>query len=127
MNFIYNTGGREHYYKKSKNGDCVARAISIATKTDYKEVWEELCDIGKSLGQFSNSNIVWQMYLQNRGWHKNSLGKPMPQISALKLKRAIVDCKVGYGSHLCAVVDGDLNDLWDCRDRLAYSYWEAQE
>ena len=124
MDFIENTGSRELYYKGTRQGDCVIRAIAIATETDYKLVWEELCDISKPMGQFPNSDKVFETYLKNRGWKKNKYSKPFPQIKTLQLKQAIVYCRAGYGTHLTAIVNGDLNDTWDCRDRIAYSYWE---
>ena len=127
MNFITNSGNRERYYKGTKEGDCVPRAIAIATETDYKLVWEELCDISKPLGLFPNSKTVFETYLKNRGWKNVKCSKPFPQIKLLKLKQAVVYCKAGYGTHLTSIVNGNLNDTWDCRDRLAYSYWEAQE
>ena len=127
MNFICNTGGRELYYKGTKEPDCVPRAIATATQTDYKQVWEELCDIARPLGFFPNNKKVYQIYLMNRGWVNVKLPKPFLQIQTLKLKQAIVYCKAGYGTHLTAILNGSLNDTWDCRDRLAYSYWEAAE
>jgi len=123
MNYISNTGQRELYYKSTKQGDCVPRAIAIATKTIYKLVWEELCDISKPLGQFPNSNVVVEIYLKNRGWKNIKCSKPFPQIRTLDLTQAVVYCRAGYGTHLTAILNGDLNDTWDCRDRLAYSYW----
>jgi hypothetical protein len=124
MNFIVNTGGREIYYKSNKEGDCVPRAIAIATQTDYKQVWEELCDIAKPLGLFSNDKRVFETYLTDCGWVNVKLSKPFPQIKTLKLKQAIGYCRAGYGTHLTSIINGDINDTWDCRDKLAYSYWE---
>lgn len=37
MDFVYNDGGRSRYFKAKSVGDCVTRAIAIATRTDYKE------------------------------------------------------------------------------------------
>ena len=38
MKFNYNDGGRSKYFK-GQAGDCVTRAIAIATRMDYKEVY----------------------------------------------------------------------------------------
>lgn len=127
MNYYEDDGGRSIYYKGRREPDCVIRAIAIGTKTDYREVWVELCDISKSLGFLPNTKKIFETYLKNRGWHQVKLPKPYSQIQTLKIDTAIVDCRVGYGTHLTAVVDGDLYDTWDCRDRLAYSYWEKQQ
>ena len=123
MRFIKHDGGRSLYYPRSPKGDCCARAIAIATNTDYQQVWEELCDIAKPLGMFPNENPVWQRYLTNRGWKQHKLPKPWQGIANLALSQAIVYCRAGYQVHLTAIKNGDLYDTWDCRDRLAYSYW----
>lgn len=47
MEFVYSTGGREKYFK-GKTGDCVTRAIAIATNKDYKEVYDSLFEFIKS-------------------------------------------------------------------------------
>ena len=48
-NFIYDDGGRSKYYrmkfKSDRVGDCVIRALAIATGGDYKSVRDELWDI----------------------------------------------------------------------------------
>ena len=127
MNFINDDGGRRFYFPKSPTGDCVPRAIAIATNTDYRQVWAELCDIAKPVGMFPNENPVWQRYLINRGWQQHRLPKPWRSIALLKISQGIVYCRAGYNVHLAAIKNGDLYDTWDCRDRLAYSYWSAAE
>ena len=42
IDFIYNDGGRAEAGFKGKTGDCVARAVAIASGLPYKEVLESL-------------------------------------------------------------------------------------
>ena len=42
MEWIYNDGGRSNYYKAKDVGDCVCRALAIATGTDYKVMYNLL-------------------------------------------------------------------------------------
>jgi len=42
MNFTFNDGGRSKYFKGKNADDCVVRAIAIAAKKDYKEVYDAL-------------------------------------------------------------------------------------
>ena len=49
--FIYNDGGRSKYYQLEKVGDCVIRAIAIATETDYKEVVEDTWQFTQKYGK----------------------------------------------------------------------------
>lgn len=44
MDFVYNDGGRSKYFKGNA-GDCVTRAIAIATGFDYKEVYDNIKDL----------------------------------------------------------------------------------
>lgn len=41
MEFIYSDGGRSNYFK-GVTGDCVCRAIAIASDRDYLEVYQSL-------------------------------------------------------------------------------------
>jgi hypothetical protein len=42
MNYVYDDGGREAAGFKGKTGDCVTRAIAIATGKPYQEVYDAL-------------------------------------------------------------------------------------
>jgi len=41
LNFTYSDGGRSNYFK-GEAGDCVVRAIAIATEIDYKVIYDKL-------------------------------------------------------------------------------------
>lgn len=123
MKYLEYDGGRSEYYNNSKSGDCAIRALAIGTHTDYRAVWEELCDMSKQSGYFMNEKPVWSRYLRERGFTEHKLPKPWQSVDRHHFKNAIVYVRVGYGTHLTTVVNGVLNDTWDCRDRLAYSYW----
>jgi hypothetical protein len=47
MKYQYNDGGRSEAGFKGTTGDCVVRAIAIATKTDYLEVYNTVNIMGK--------------------------------------------------------------------------------
>lgn len=42
--WVYNDGGRSNYFNGKGVGDCVARAITIASGMDYKEVYDALAE-----------------------------------------------------------------------------------
>ena len=127
MRFIKNHGGREKYFptnlKKDRTNDCVIRAISIATEIDYLKVRDALFDIAKEQGRMPNDKTVYETYLESLGWVKKS---PMKnrynkkyRLGRIKIDRAIFKTT----RHLSAVVDGNLNDTWDCREWCANSYY----
>ncbi len=47
MTWQQNDGGRSHYFKGRDVGDCVVRAVTIASGKDYKWVYDQLSAIQK--------------------------------------------------------------------------------
>jgi hypothetical protein len=47
MEFIYSDGGRQLAGFKGNTGDCVTRAIAIATQKPYQEVYDALNKLSK--------------------------------------------------------------------------------
>lgn len=129
MRFSYNDGGRAKYFSASKVGDCVTRAIAIATNTDYKEVYNKIADI---VG-----------YTPRNGVRKTDTKKVMNAFGGVwhacmtigsGCKTHLADNEVpmhgrivcSLSKHVCAVIDGVINDTYDAsRDggRCVYGYW----
>ena len=96
LDFRFHDGGRSNYFK-GEAGDCVVRAIAIATNTDYKVVYDELFQINKDYLSSKNTKLSKQMksranqkggtprngnykkiyhdYLINKGWKWVTLRK----------------------------------------------------
>ena len=134
MNFIKNNGGRENYFpvnlKKDKTNDCVIRSISIATDMDYIEVRDDLFDLAKEQGRMPNDKKVYESYLASIGWIKCS---PIYNENGRKYRlkdipKSSIPSRVIFHTrnHVCAVVDKNLNDKWDCRNWCANSYYIKQ-
>lgn len=77
--FILNDGGRsKHFPKKAKRGDCVVRAIAIATGKPYDRVWKDIqaeceesprTDGGKPHGaDLGVPKEIYRPYLEALGW-----------------------------------------------------------
>ena len=135
MKFIKNHGGREKYYptnlKKDLTGDCVLRAVSIATEIDYLEVRDSLFDIAKELGRMPNSQIVYETYLESLGWVKN---KPLRKSNNKKYRlqnitKDMIPSRAIFhtSNHIAAVIDGELHDTWNCGPWCANSYYTRGE
>ena len=129
MRFKYNDGGRAKYFAAEKVGDCVTRAIAIATENDYKTVYDTAA---KFLG-----------YTPRNGVYKKDVRRLIEHfggrwVSCMKVGQG---CKVHLrdneipmdgrlicqlSHHATAVVDGVINDTFDAsRDgtRCVYGYW----
>ena len=142
--FKFNDGGRSNYFK-GKGGDCVTRAIAIATGKDYKEVYDVLAEgnakqrKGKREGSKAgkrtalrgiNTKRKWfQDYMKNLGFKWVSvMGIGTGCTTHLKsdeLPKGKIICSVS--KHYTAVIDGVINDTFDPSrngTRCVYGYWQ---
>lgn len=137
MQFVYNDGGRSSIYIGIA-GDCVVRAIAIATDKPYKEVYDEINVLAHgfragSRGRKSGARNgvyrqVYEPYLKSLGWkwtptmHVGSGCKVHLQANELPRGRIIVR----LSRHLAAVIDGVVHDTHDPSrngTRCVYGYF----
>jgi hypothetical protein len=143
VTFVFNDGGRAAAGYKGRVGDCVCRAIAIATAQPYQHVFENLTALGWFPGDGmkrdadglyrprpDNERLLIREALAVRGWRWT----PTMQIGCgcqvhlradeLPTGRLIV--KVTH--HLVAVIDGVIYDTYDCSrrgTRCVYGFWSA--
>jgi len=146
----FNDGGRKAAGFKGKTGDCVTRAIAIATSTPYRTVYDELHTqldayaashrdyVAKRIAQGGGrsgttprngiSPKVFRPYLKQLGWQWT----PTMQIgSGCKVHLRADELPPGrlivsISKHLVAVIDGVIHDTHDCSrsgTRCVYGYW----
>ena len=137
LGFNYNDGGRGKYFK-GDTGDCVTRAISIATGRDYKEVYNTLNKMGQResvkrhkghkrtnarLGVFKET---WKRYLRDAGWIHVSTCEFGSHKSKVKFVDGALPSKgtfiVQLSRHLTCVVDNVINDTYDCSSKDYYDW-----
>ena len=154
IEFINNDGGRADAGFKGEAGDCVCRAITIATGKPYAEVYAALWDglrehaetrrdrvarrIARGGGKPGTtprngvSRKVYGVYLKSLGWcfvPTMSIGsgcKVHLRADELPSGRLIVS----LANHVVAVIDGVLHDTHDSsRDgtRCVYGYWKLEQ
>jgi hypothetical protein len=120
LGYTYNDGGRSKY-ATGRTGDCVARAISIAARLDYKTVWCELQARGAKDPDKGVHKRVWSKYLKALGFKWVSCGKrgrtnlehvPASGVVILRQRR-----------HLCAVIDGVLHDTYTTHNKTITGYY----
>ncbi len=137
--YKYNDGGRKECGYKGDTGDCVTRAISIATKTPYQEVYDQINELAKSerLGKRKRSissartgvyKQTIRKYMENIGW----TWKPtmfIGQGCKVHLKSNELpkgNLVVSVSKHTVAVINGTINDTHDpSREgtRCVYGYF----
>ncbi len=140
-------GGRHKAGRQGITGDCVARAVAIATQLPYREVYETLAEGNATQRKTRHTKNAGQRTARkgiytNRKWFKDymmSLGfrwVPTMQIGSgcrvhlredeLPKGRLVVS----LSRHVAAVIDGVLHDTYDCsRDgtRCVYGYWILED
>lgn len=138
MKYVQDDGGRAAAGFKGKTGDCVTRAIAIAARRPYQEVYDGLNAYKADLRQTKRvrgssartgvSRRVYDAYLKTRGWQwvpTMGIGegcKVHLREGELPKGRIIVR----LSRHLAAVIDGVLHDDFDCSrngTRCVYGYY----
>ena len=128
MDFNYNDGGRGKYFAANGVRDCVTRAIAIAAKKDYKEVYDTL----KDMFGYSPRNGVLEkdtkkaMAMFGGVWHPcMAIGTGCKvHLDSNNLPKGRIVCKLS--KHVVAVIDGVINDTYDpsrSGTRCVYGYW----
>ena len=110
-------------------GDCVVRAIAIATSQSWRRVYDDLCDLGRIECELPNTNTIWGMYLDRMGFDQFLLPESCPRCITIK---AFCDrfqegtYIIGTGSHAVAVIDGDYYDSWDSGKEVPSYFWRVK-
>jgi hypothetical protein len=142
MQWIYNDGGRTQAGFKGETGDCATRAVAIATRVPYREVYDLLNSYAtrerpRSGGKRSDART---------GYHARTLRKVMDDLgwtwvptmqigsgTTVHLRDGELPAGrlvVRLSKHFSAIVDGVIYDTHDpSRDgtRAVYGYWTERE
>lgn len=143
MRFQPNDGGREAAGFKGDAGDCVTRAIAIALRLSYRDVYDELAERMAATGKPRSARNgiprkVYEAYLSDHGW----LWTPTMSIGSgctVHLNDELYEHAFGevvYGpaliarlsKHVCAVLNGAIHDTFDPSrhgTRCVYGYFKA--
>lgn len=142
MKVILTDGGRRAAGFKGYTGDCVTRAIAIATGKPYLEVYNDLnalcADVtptarrpSKGSARTGVHRVAYEAYLKSLGWRwvpTMSIGsgcKVHMRTRELPKGRIIVR----LSRHLAAVIDGVVHDQHDCTrggTRCVYGYFTKE-
>ena len=127
IGFAFDDGGRAAAGYKGRTGDCVIRAIAIATGQEYKAVYKQFAALnktryGKATGRDGVSPKDFVPALKELGFERvpNRRGKPL--LTFAEAYEEYGDCLVSTTRHLAAIVDGHLRDTGDHR----MYWWEGE-
>lgn len=118
----YNKNPRGNY----RAGDCVIRAISVATGDTWEKIYADLCAEGFSAGEWGNANPVWDAYLRRRGFKRYICPNECSycySIADFAAEHPTGVYIVATGNHAVAVVNGDYIDSWDSGGQIPIYYY----
>jgi len=144
--WVYDDGGRARAGFKGETGDCVCRAVAIATRMPYREVYEFINEYAKK--ERARRGHVGKLVARGRGSSartgvlKATTRRLMTDLGGVwtPTMRIGQGCKVhvradelpsgrlvlNLSKHVAAFINGVLRDNHDCsRDgtRCVYGYW----
>jgi hypothetical protein len=147
--WVRDDGGRAQAGFLGHAGDCVVRAIAIATETAYAEVYRELHEAaltdkgllrglerryaGRARAHASPRagvhRRVYDRYLLERGWSWTPTMRVGDGCTVHLRSEELPGGRliVRVSRHMCAVIDGVIHDTHDpSRDgaRCVYGYWQ---
>lgn len=145
MNYVYSDGGREAAGYKGLAGDCVCRAVAIASGRPYDEVYKRLAQGAGSQRAGKRGKVAASarngIYV-NRKWFKDLMAEwgfewvPTMTIgSGCKVHLRAEELPAGrlivsVSRHYVAVIDGVIHDTANPdRDgtRCVYGYWKPAQ
>ena len=116
--------------KGIKTSDCVVRAITTATDTDYLECRRELNRKKRELGysSYKDTKFLYD-YLKSypRLIFKAIKGEPRVKGDDFKKLHPKGTYILKMAGHVTTCVDGVILDTWDCTYRSVYTAWEIKK
>lgn len=143
--YVYDDGGRAAAGFQGAAGDCVTRAVAIATCLPYQQVYDALSEGSRTQRLTKRSKVkasarngvnvkrLWfKRYMEALGWRWTAA---MTIGSGCKVHLAKGELPAGrliarVSKHYVAVIDGVARDTHDCTrqgTRCVYGYWSRNE
>lgn len=113
--WVYDDGGRAAAGFKGETGDCVTRAITIATGASYRSIYNALKQASGLSPRDGMERSIYQPFLAYMGWS----WQPTMQIGSGTTVHLKADELPGgrlivrVSKHMCAVIDGVIHDIDD--------------
>ncbi len=138
MMVIFNDGGREDAGFKGRTGDCVTRAVAIASGLPYKEVYNALAHGTGSQRGAKKARSARNGINTRRKWFKDyMLSIGFKWVATMQIgsgcrvhlkadELPLGNIIVALSKHYAAVIDGVLHDTFNCSRngrRCVYGYW----
>lgn len=106
--------------------DCVCRAISLALDEDYYKIQEKLYLVAK-LFECEYLCVCCYKYLLDNVYDL----KRIEEVKGMTVEEFANYFPIGIfivrvEGHLTCVIDNNIMDIWDCRDKIVDLVWEVK-
>ena len=108
-------------------GDCVVRAIALATGDNWDKTYIGLSILGFLHKDVFTSNSVWGAYLMQNGFERYAIPNTCPEcysISDFAAEHPEGLYVLATGTHVVTVIDGTIYDTWPSGDQVPQFYWK---
>ena len=123
MAFIFANPNPRHI----RVGDCVVRAISLATGADWDEAYESICEYGYNLKDMPSSNSVWGKMLEDMGFVRGVVYGSCPDCTVRDFASKHSGVYIlGTGTHVVCAKHGNYFDTWDSGDETPIYFWRVE-
>lgn len=115
--------------KGKETGDCVIRAISLATDKSWYQVYDELSSLGRAECDMMSTNATWGLYLYRLGFEPFLIPEACPACVTVRAFCRMFPCGtyiIGTGNHAVTVIDGDYYDSWDSGGTVPSYFWKIK-
>jgi hypothetical protein len=128
MEFVWNDGGRAAAGYVGIAGDCVTRAVAIASGAAYRDVYKELGKLCEKSPRDGVATDAAARYLAERGWVRSAGWHGPFVVEDLPKGVLVVELadRDGRSGHFCTVIDGVVHDTWNPAeddDYIVEGYW----
>lgn len=133
MIWVYDDGGRKDAGFKGETGDCVARALAIATQLPYREVYDALAAGNAEQGEKRSARSgvprkVYEAFMLDHGFAWTATMRIGSGCTVHLRADELPDGRIvaRLSGHVCAVVDGVIHDTYDPSrggTRCVYGYF----
>ena len=122
------------FYNANPDGklvdDCVIRALTLALDMDWDSVAVQLCLYQLKMHDMPNSNALWDKLLKDHGFNRYIVPDTCPDCYTAE---DFCDDNpdgtfvLGFDTHVAAVVDGVIYDLWDSSKEVPSMVWYEKD
>ena len=107
-------------------GDCAVRAVATVLDATWEEAYRLLANAGLKMCDMPNSNATVGAVLRMHGYAKEAIPNICPDcytIGDFCHDNPRGKYVVGTGTHVAAVINGDLIDAWDSSNEIPIYVW----